>query len=167
MARRARQPALFIAHWDHLIENLQTSALEFYTAVEQAVASRELPGAKLLRVDYKEGGVFSAKREYLRVKRKRLIFDVCGAPFGSGFFVSWWLGEKGWLALLAEIPVLAPLFGFLVRPFTYYKMDTALMFQEAIHRSVLDVLDGMTEAKGLRALTELERKPILREFYRR
>lgn len=54
-----------------------------------------------------------------------------------------------------------------VRPQTYYRIDTALMFQESIRRAVLEVVDGLTEAKGLRALTELERKPILRELFQR
>jgi hypothetical protein len=39
------------------------------------------------------GGPASAKREYLQVGREKLIFDICGAPFGTGFFVSWWLAE--------------------------------------------------------------------------
>ncbi len=31
-------------------------------------------------------------RIYQRIGRKKLVFDVCGAPFGKGFFVSWWMG---------------------------------------------------------------------------
>ena len=25
--------------------------------------------------------------------RAKLVFDTCAAPFGTGFFVSWWLGR--------------------------------------------------------------------------
>jgi hypothetical protein len=166
MARRAT-PAAIISHWYHLIDELQTSTLDFYTAVEQAVARRQVPNAKTARVDYKEGGVLSAKREYLRVKRKGLLFDICGAPFGRGFFVSWWLGERSWLTRLLNVPVLGAFLGFLVRPWTYFKIDTALMFQETIREAVNEVLDGLTKAQGLHALSEFERKPILRDFYRR
>lgn len=35
-----------------------------------------------------EGGLLSAKREYLRLKRERLVFDICAAPFGTGYFFS-------------------------------------------------------------------------------
>lgn len=162
-------PATVISHWYHLLENLQASPLEFYKAVEGALQRRQVPDAKPSRVDWREGGVLSARREYLRIRRKSYIFDICGAPFGTGFFVSWWLGDRrtGLLGLLVAIPVIGLFFEWLVRPDTYYKIDTALMFQEAVHKSVLEAVDGMTNAKGIRALTELERKPILREFYRR
>jgi hypothetical protein len=43
-------------------------------------------------------------------------------------------------------------------------MDTALMFQESVHNAVLEVVDCITAAKGIRALTEAERKPILKAF---
>ncbi len=162
-------PSIVFSHWYQLIENLQASPLEFYKAVEQAIERREVPDAERSRVDWREGGLFSAKREYLRVRRKEFIFDICSAPFGNGFFVSWWLGEvpSGFLALLAEIPVIGAFIQRFVRPATYYKLDTAHMFQESVRRAVLDVIDEMTTAKGLRALTELERKPILREFFQR
>ena len=54
-----------------------------------------------------------------------------------------------------------------LRPTTYYQMDTALMFQEAIRYAVNDVVDQMSKAKGLRVLSILERKPVLREFFQR
>ena len=61
-----------------------------------------------------------------------------------------------------------PFFGWfyvkLFGPFTYYKIDTKLMFESAIRGAVQDVVDQVTTAKGLQPLTELERKPILREF---
>jgi hypothetical protein len=50
---------------------------------------------------------------------------------------------------------------------TYYRIDTTLMFQKAIHNAVLEVIDEMTTAKGLRALGEHDRKPVMREFYQR
>jgi len=49
----------------------------------------------------------------------------------------------------------------LFHPMSYYRIDTALMFQESIRLAVLEVLDEMTKAKGLRVLSESERKPIL------
>ncbi len=158
-----------ISHWYNLIEGLQASPLEFYKAVEQAIETRQIPDTQRSRVDWKEGGLFSAKREYLRVRRKEHVFDICGAPFGNGFFVSWWLGEvpSGLLELLGGIPVLGVLVRLFVRPASYYRIDTAHMFQSAVHAAVMEVVDQMTSAKGVRALSELDRKPILREFAQR
>lgn len=162
-------PELVISHWYNLMENFQASPKEFYASIEAAIQRRGIPDAKTSRVDWQEGGMFSAKREYLRIRRKSHIFDVCGAPFGTGFFVSWWLVEvpSGLFALLAEIPVIGLLFRPFITPATYYKIDTALMYQSAVHTAVLEVVDEMTKAKGIRALSELERKPILRDFYTR
>lgn len=152
---------LIISHWNKMFEGLQASPKEFYGAVERAIEKRQVPDVKRSRVDWREGGLLSAKREYLRVQRHEYVFDVCGAPFGNGFFISWWLGESQ--GCLATIPGI----GAFLRPATYYRIDTASMFQGAIHAAVLEVIDEMTTAKGLRALTELERKPILRDFFKR
>ncbi len=35
----------------------------------------------------------SGKRIYLRVSREGLNFDICAAPFGTGYFFSWWLAR--------------------------------------------------------------------------
>ena len=149
---------LVVSHWYHLIEGLQESPLEFYMQIGSALEKRAIPEAAQSRVDYREGGLLSAKREYLRVRRREYTFDICGAPFGTGFFISWWLVEP--------LGCLGAMFPFLRRKATYYRIDTTLMFQEAVHAAVLEVIDGMTSAKGIRALSELERKPILRQLVR-
>jgi hypothetical protein len=41
------------------------------------------------------------------------------------------------------------------------------MFQKALHNAVLEVLDELTTANGVRALTDSDRKPVMREFYQR
>ncbi len=215
-------PEIVISHWSTLIENLQASPLEFYQSVETALQRRQVPETKNDRVDYKEAGLLSAKREYLHVVREKLVFDICGAPFGTGFFVSWWLAEAkpmlspvarifvallilgtvGWILselglvlgivtlsivvlvglmiidnmntesnlnddLVRGLPMIGWLYERLFKPSTYYRIDTMLMFQKAVHNAVLEVIDEMTTAKGLRALVESERKPIMREFYQR
>ncbi len=167
MAKAA--PSTIISHWYTLIENLQASPKEFYKSLEEAIKKRQVPHAKTGRIDWKEGGIFSAKREYLQVRRKPHLFDICGAPFGNGFFVSWWLGENRsrFMDFLLSLPILGPMVEALFRPMTYYKIDTALMFQQAIHGAVLEVVDSLTEAKGVRALSEDERKPILKDFHKR
>ena len=221
-----------ISHWHQLLENFQASSLEFYSSLETAIKARSVPELHSARIEHKEGGLASAKREYLRMHRGKHAFDICAAPFGTGFFVSWWFTEPplpfailytlgflfglmiamdiafgigfaiglamqgyafgmllgGSAALLGitrfaldfgnamrhgslpgESTVLAmPLIGWVYErifaPTTYYSMDTALMFQDSVHRAVLEVVDCMTEGKGVRALTEAERKPVLKKF---
>lgn len=81
------------AHWHKLVENFEASPLEFYEAVEAAVRRREVPDMRASRIEYHESGVVSALRVYQRIERKKLAFDICAAPFGTGFFFSWWLTE--------------------------------------------------------------------------
>ncbi len=165
----AKKDTLVFSHWYHLNENLQQSSQDFYSSVERAVKERNLPDVRISRIDFKEGGILSAKREYLRVKCKELVFDICAAPYGNGFFVSWWLGEKisGFLELLLIIPFLGALIARTSKPGTYYRMDTMLMYQESVHLAVLEILDGIIAAKGIRTLTETERKPIMSDLFKR
>ena len=80
-----------IGHWAQLMEGLQESPQHFYEAVTAAIERREIPDCRLRRVHWLEGGVFSARREYLRAKRAGYVIDICGAPFGNAFFASSWL----------------------------------------------------------------------------
>lgn len=156
-----------ISHWNTLIENFNTSPKQFYEGVTSAVNARQIPNAKHSRIDWREGGVASAKREYLRIRRGEFFFDICGAPFGTGFFVSWWLTEmpQGCLIqLLSDIPLVGAFAKLMVAPMTYYRVDTATMFQSATHAAVLEVIDSITSAKGVRGLSDAERKPVMREF---
>lgn len=163
----ATQPEI-ISHWYTLIDGLQKSPKEFYETLSVDIADRKIPKAKTSDVSFAEGGLLSGKRQYLRVKRGEHIFDICAAPFGRGFFVSWWLVVAE--SRLLSIPLLGLLFRLLKwlfkRP-TYYSVDTALMFQSAVHGAVLGVIDDATTAKGLRALSETERKPIMKDFLSR
>jgi hypothetical protein len=161
------QVAEILSHWYKAIEGLQCSSQAFYTAVGQAVDRWKLPDVQVSRVAHREGGLLSAKREYLRVCRKELIVDICAAPFGPNvFFVSWWLGKMP-DSFLATLPVVGWIIKHFVNPLTYYKLDTALMFQESVHAALLEILDGAIKAKGLRALSEMDRKPILTGLFSR
>ena len=203
-----------LSHWYLLVEHFKTSALGFYDSVEKAITRRSVPDLKISRLTYTEGGLATARREYLRIQRGSLVFDICGAPFGNGFFFSWWLArEPGKGALLAlagvvfggpvlyivlwqimgfllstlimpvlfvvlviliregtipgeetvqEIPVVGWVYERIFSPNTYYKIDTALMFQESVRNAVMEVVGELRSEKGLRALSEEEARPKLR-----
>jgi hypothetical protein len=222
-----------IEHWNTLIENFRTSPKEFYDSVEAALEQRKIPGLKVSRVNWSEGGVLSPNREYLRVEGGRHTFDMCAAPFGTGFFFSSWMTKRSarnveiyfiaylavsliiwkflqgavhaywqagggtfgfliqwglaspvvliplcmlfvlWLiALLARagnvepelaimaVPILGWIYKQLFAPETYYRLDTLMMFRSAVRASLMEAIDGQTTQKGVRALTEDERKPV-------
>lgn len=68
---------------------------------------------------------------------------------------------------ISMLPLIGPFYIRFFRPTTYYRIDTSEMFQSSVRKAVMDVVDEMTTSKGLRGLTELERKPVLRDFFKR
>ena len=116
-----KKKADVLNHWIAFADGFQTSPSEFYDTLAKDLAARQVPQMELSRIELPEGGLLSEKRIYLRMVRERLVFDVCAAPFGSGFFFScrtaeipialqWWhllllfvVGwfATGWLFLLA------------------------------------------------------------------
>ena len=94
-----------ISHWYALVPGFNTSTKEFYEAVEKELKVREVPGLEISRVEFSEGGILSDKREYLRMARERLVFDICAAPFGKAYFFS---------CRFAEIPAVIHLWQLLV-----------------------------------------------------
>jgi len=68
---------------------------------------------------------------------------------------------------ISTLPILGPIYLRLFKPMTYYRIDTSEMFQASVRAAVMEVVDEVTKAKGLRMLTELERKPVMRDFFRK
>lgn len=239
-----------LSHWQKPIDGFQTSALEFYAAVESGLKERAIPGVRFARVKFKETGVASAERIYLRVKRKGLFFDIGAAPFGTGYFFSWWMAQAKpslwlgalfliglvivipWLAkwvvaivfyglfklrmdglldtlkyarppflkqiwdytwlemltmvflcalvrkllhkltvdidgLLVAVPIFGRVYRWLFARETYYSVDTMLMYQSLVSAVVTECVDKVTTAKGLRALTEDEKTPVMKDFLKK
>lgn len=114
-----------LRHWYAPIPGFETSTAEFYTAVEAELKARKVPGLEISRVEYAEGGLLSDRREYLRMIRERLVFDICSAPFGTAHFFSCRCAEipaiiRLWqvalvlIGMLASIAVFWKLFGLLL-----------------------------------------------------
>ncbi|MBK8483848.1 MAG: hypothetical protein IPL31_05760 [Saprospiraceae bacterium] len=153
-----------VKNWSTLIPNIQHDSEAFYELVEQILKERKVPGIKTDRRTFKEGGVLSSHRLYLQISRGDYIFHICGAPWGNGFFFSWWmrkmddpLGD-----MLKNLPFVGKIFASRIDYDTYYRLDTDMMFRTSVHQSVLAAIDKLTEGKGIRALTELERTADLR-----
>src|SRR5439155_15381693 len=95
-----------------LIEGLAAQPSEFYSSLTKAVEKREIPEITIEHVEWSEAGLGSASRQYLRISRGRHSFDVCGAPFGKGFFTSSWLLDRP--SKIGPMAVAGFLFGALV-----------------------------------------------------
>lgn len=83
------ESAEVLEHWYTLVPREQFSVQEFYKSVEEEIKVQQVPALAITRVDFSEGGLLSDKREYLRMQRERLYFDVCAAPVGINFFFSY------------------------------------------------------------------------------
>src|SRR5712692_4795662 len=105
--------SVILSHWYKLIDGLQSSPSDLYTSVEAALQNRKIPNAESSRVDWQEAGTFSARREYLRMTRGKHVMDICGAPFGNGFFISWWLAEARPSAVLPTVGALGVIMFFM------------------------------------------------------
>jgi hypothetical protein len=133
-----------LGHWHQRIENFQSSSQDFYERVKQQIAARAYPSINYSTVPHREGGAFTAKRDYLRIVYQDLNFELCAAPFGVDFFVSWWLLAKpgcGCLGLLGPVALL-------IRRKTYFEEDTAIIFREAVHDAVVTVLGELLGDQG-------------------
>lgn len=152
-----------LSEWHHFVGGLAQPSEQFYADVEASVERREIPGLEFRRVEFKEGGMFSAKRQYLRVKRDDLYFDIFGGTFAKGFFISERLFLEG--SFLEGMGTAGGILKALAKPDTMYKYDTALVMQELVHEAVLETIDVLTATQQLAMVPTDRRKPLMRDFY--
>jgi len=143
--------AVIHSNWHHYFDNFSFSSDDFYSAVEETINEYKISNVSFSRVNFPEGGILSAHRQYLRISRKTYIFDICAAPFARGFFVSWWLGERQrWYHNFRFHRI------FFSRT-AYFQKDTEAMFTEGVSAAIFQAIDAITNTKGVRALSEHER----------
>lgn len=58
---------------------------------------------------------------------------------------------------LSEVPFFGPIYRRLFNPPTYYSKDTRIMFEETVHRVVLDVVAGIRTIAKMTPLTDAEK----------
>jgi len=157
------------SRWNTLIDDFNYSSEDFYNLLKEDLDSNGVEGITITFAFLKEGGAFSSSRTYLRISWKNYQYDICAAPFGNGFFISWWMLYKNSLGkiIISKIPFVGSWLASKLYPVTYYKIDTASMFMSYAQSSVLRVIDKITKEKGVRLLSENERKPILQDIFKR
>lgn len=157
------------SRWNTLLDGFTFSTQEFYNLLKEDLNSQGIKAVEIKRVSLKEGNAFSSKRSYLRATWKEYQYDICAAPFGKGFFISWWLLYKTSVGqiIISKIPFIGRWLERQLFPVTYYKVDTASMFMTYAQASVLRVIDAISKENGIRVLTEAERKPVLQDIFKR
>jgi len=140
-----------------LHEGIKISSQKFYARIESAIGDRQLSEIRLGRRYYKEHAGISHKREYLAISYRKLLYLVCAAPFGTGYFISTWSGEK--MSFLKELTFSIPRFGpRLVNLFfrkTFFQLDTEAMFRETVKGCVREAEAEMITNKGKRDHTNM------------
>lgn len=135
-------------HQYYFFEDFQLSAKEFYDSLKSFIETQQFPDVKIDMKELAEGGMFSAKREYLWIKHKDLEFYICAAPFGTNFFISWWLKDT---------PEMIPgIWSGKSSKKTLYQVDKELIFLESIRAAIKHAVAAVTQAKGLRERTTEE-----------
>lgn len=157
------------SHWNTMIDDFTYSTQDFYKLLETELQSHGIDKITIAEKNISIGNALSSKRLYLRVKWKNYTYDCCCAPYGNGTFISWYLftEKTGAELFISKIPFVG---NYLVQaffPVTYYSIDTASMFMTYAQSSVLKVIDDITNEKGIRALTEQERKPTVQDIFKR
>lgn len=168
MSGKNQQQPNVLSHWYTPVPNFSMSTKEFYDKVEAELKAQQVPGLDISRPEISEGGIFSAKRQYLRLTRGDLIFDICACPFGVNYFFSCRMaakppvGAKGVISRLIDF-LLAKLGLKLVD--SYHQEDTRLMYMTVVESAVKKVVEFVTATNGVKLLTQYENASLLGNQY--
>ena len=157
---RSRNRFISKKGWNHYYDGQAFSAEDFYKKVEHGLNERKMPGIEMNRETFAQTHVASTRREYLRITRNEFQYFICMAAFGTGTFVSSWQCEKriGIIGMIGTIPFVGKMFGLDRSDKSFYQLDTDSMYRAAVHATVIEVLECITEEKGIRGLSELEKQ---------
>ncbi len=72
-------------------------------------------------------------------------------------------GVNGVEDTILAIPVLGALYQRFLKPVTYYSEDTRMMFEETVHRVVMDVVSGILTVHKMTPLSEAEKQAHRKE----
>lgn len=152
-----RPPFTIQGRWQTFLDGLQLPAMEFYASVKAGLLERQIPNVSLSEESFLERHILSAKRYYLRVSKHEYIYYIGITPYGTGTFISSWQCVKE-ETVMNHIPVISKLLGLDRKRKTFYQMDTETMFRSLVHATVIETVSTLSEAKGYRGLTELEKQ---------
>jgi hypothetical protein len=153
------------SQWHQKIEGLSEDPETFYHRVAEELRRYNLPDVQVALASLLERRFGFARRDYLKVTRQGVIFYLFCTPYGEGTFFSWWLFS--WLNRWSRYPLLSFCVRWYLRWQTLFQDDDLKMFLGTVHGAVLKVLEETMQAQGLKPLESEQRRPLMREFYRR
>lgn len=153
-------------YWYAMLPDFDLSVSEFYQSIIDEIEAQEIPDLKVSVVEHPEGSLLSARRKYLRIRRERLIFDVCCAPLGKKWFFSCRHSEIPLRFRIWHLFVLAwVLYGFYMLYTNLFGDTSGIVILSATVIGGLCLL-GNVKAMGLYTLDGLLLKiPVLGAFY--
>lgn len=159
--RRVRDFVDIQSRWHYPFDGMQYSSQEFYAQITQALEKRKIPDISINRITRAETYFFLSQREYLEVVRGDQKFLICAAPFANGFFVSYWFGKSMDYVhdFVTRIPWVGEKLALFIFSKTYFQMDTDTMFFDFVKSAFNEAVDHLSNEKGFRPLTEMERMP--------
>ena len=147
-----------LSHWSHFFRAFSMSSDDFYKELESTLKDHEMPNAIIERTRHKEGGMLSAAREYLRIKHSDIVFDVCAAPFGKDFFISWWLyGTVGTMQNMLKNTRVGTYLQTRAEKRTFFQVDEEDMFRSCVHECILETITKVTEGKAILQLSDAQK----------
>ncbi|MGY3214570.1 hypothetical protein [Mucilaginibacter sp. HD30] len=143
-------------HRHHYFDDLQISSQAFYQHVQDTIAGRRYPEVKCSRRNMSEDGIFSDRREYLVVSRKRHQYLICAAPFGTSFFISYWLRETESIGaqVAARLPLVGSAIAKRAETKTLFQWDTEILFKESITNVIEDTVKQLAGTRAYRQMQD-------------
>jgi len=146
--------------WQTLYPDSTYEPEVFYNTVIEMLFHQKIPGFKTAKRNFKQGGILSRHQLYLEITRGNYRFHICAAPWGDGYFFSWWMKSR--FRTIGDVLRNMPIIGKHLRKIkyeTYYKADTDTMFRTSVHQCVTDAIDHISSVKGeIRKLTDFDKK---------
>ncbi len=160
---RRKRPIVY-EQWITPLMDFASDTPKFYAAVEEELSKWEVPELVTERVQYRDGGLLSPQREYLRVRRETLVFDIGSAKFGK----SWWFSSRSavlprslrWWEVIVSLAVAGGLMAAYWHAFGWFAGNIALGSTLAM------LLVMMVAARSWNGLDDLLLKlPVIGAFY--
>lgn len=163
-------PPITYSNWNTYLEGLTGfTSDQYYTKMQEKLESNNVEGISYTRVMLSKRGFLSSKREYLRVSFEDVTHDISFYPFALGTYASSWSYQTltGGELLVASIPYIGLWLHRKLYPETYYIADSRAMFQLLVHQTQLEIIDELTNQKGLRKLSDQQRQLQTRNVFDR
>jgi hypothetical protein len=161
---KRKRPHVY-AQWMTPLLEFSSDTAKFYESIEEGLRAWNIPELVTERIVYKDGGLLSAGREYLRVRREGLVFDILSARFGSNW---WWFSCRGAVLVrsMRVWEILAFIIGVAAFTACYIQTFGPIVGGIAMGSTLLMLLTVMVAARSWNGLDDLLlRLPVIGALY--